>query len=32
MLVRRWGKKKPCTLLLGMQAAATTLEKNLEAS
>jgi hypothetical protein len=24
------GKKEPCTLLVGMQAGATTLEKNLE--
>jgi hypothetical protein len=26
------GKKEPCTLLVGMQASATNLEKNLEAS
>jgi hypothetical protein len=27
-----WGKRNPCTLLVGMQAGVTTLEKNLEAS
>jgi hypothetical protein len=32
LLVRMWGKKNACTLLVGMQAGATTLEKNLEAS
>jgi hypothetical protein len=31
-LVRMWEKRNPCTLLVGMQADATTLEKNLEAS
>jgi hypothetical protein len=30
MLVMMWGKKNPGTLLVGMQAGATTLEKNLE--
>jgi hypothetical protein len=32
VLVRMWGKRNPCTLLMRMQAGATTLEKNLEAS
>jgi hypothetical protein len=32
MLVRMWGKRNPHTLLLGMQASATTLENNMEAS
>jgi hypothetical protein len=32
VLVRMWGKRNPCTLLVGMQASATTLEKNLEGS
>jgi hypothetical protein len=27
-----WGKRNTCTLLVGMQRSATTLEKNLEAS
>jgi hypothetical protein len=27
-----WGKKNPRALLVGMQASATTLEKNMEAS
>jgi hypothetical protein len=27
VLVRMWGKKKPCTLLMGTQAGATTLKK-----
>jgi hypothetical protein len=27
-----WGKRNPCTLLVGMQASASILEKNLEAS
>jgi hypothetical protein len=31
-LARMWGKKNPCTLLVGMQASATTLENNLKAS
>jgi hypothetical protein len=34
--IRCWGgcgeKKYPCTLLVGMQASATTLQNNLEAS
>jgi hypothetical protein len=29
-LVRTWRKRKPCTLLVGMKAGATTLVKNLE--
>jgi hypothetical protein len=29
---RVWGKKNPHTLLVGMQASATTLENNMEAS
>jgi hypothetical protein len=32
VLARMWGKRNSCTLLVGMQAAAITLEKNLEAS
>jgi hypothetical protein len=32
MLVRMWGKRNPCTLLVGMQASTTTLENNMEAS
>jgi hypothetical protein len=32
MLARIWGKRNLGTLLVGMQASATTLEKNLEAS
>jgi hypothetical protein len=28
MLARMWGKRNPCTLLVEMQAGATTLEKN----
>jgi hypothetical protein len=32
VLARMWGKRKPNPLLVGMQAGATTLEKNLEAS
>jgi hypothetical protein len=32
VLVRMWGKRNPGTLLVGMQAGTTTLEKNLEAS
>jgi hypothetical protein len=31
-LVRMWGKRSPHTLLVGMQAGATTLENNMEAS
>jgi hypothetical protein len=31
VLARMWGKKNPHTLLVGMQAGATTLEKNFEA-
>jgi hypothetical protein len=27
-----WGKSNPCTLLVGMQVSAITLEKNMEAS
>jgi hypothetical protein len=27
-----WGKRNPCTLLLGMQASATTLKNNMEPS
>jgi hypothetical protein len=29
---RMWGKRNPHTLLVGMQASATTLENNMEAS
>jgi hypothetical protein len=32
VLVRMWGKRNPCKLLMVMQAGATPLEKNLEAS
>jgi hypothetical protein len=32
VLERMWGERNPCTLLLGMQASAITLEKYLEAS
>jgi hypothetical protein len=32
VLAKMWGKRSPRTLLVGMQAGATTLEKNLEAS
>jgi hypothetical protein len=32
VLVRMWGKRNPHTLLVGMQASATTLKKNTEAS
>jgi hypothetical protein len=32
VLVRMWGKGNPHTLLVGMQAGATTLEKNLKTS
>jgi hypothetical protein len=32
VLVRMWEKRKPNPLLVGMQASATTLEKNLEGS
>jgi hypothetical protein len=32
VLVRMWGKRNPCTLLVGMQASTNTLEKNMEAS
>jgi hypothetical protein len=32
MLVRMQGKRDPHTLLVGMQASATTLENNMEAS
>jgi hypothetical protein len=32
VMVRMWGKRNPHTLLVGMQAGATTLEKNLETS
>jgi hypothetical protein len=32
VLARIWGQRNPHTLLVGMQAGATTLEKNLEAS
>jgi hypothetical protein len=32
MLARMWGKRNPNPLLVGMQAGATTLEKNLETS
>jgi hypothetical protein len=31
-LARMWGKTNPHTLLVGMQAGATTLEKKLETS
>jgi hypothetical protein len=30
--VRMWGKRNACTLLVGIQTSATTLEKHLEAS
>jgi hypothetical protein len=30
--LRMWGKRNPNPLLVGMQAGATTLEKNLETS
>jgi hypothetical protein len=32
VLVRIWGERNPGTLLVGIQADATTLEKNLETS
>jgi hypothetical protein len=32
VLGRIWGKRNHCTLLVGMQASATTLENNMEAS
>jgi hypothetical protein len=32
VLVKMWGKRNPCTLLVEMQAGATTLEKHWEAS
>jgi hypothetical protein len=32
VLARMWGKRNPIPLLVGMQAGATTLEKNLETS
>jgi hypothetical protein len=32
VLVRMCGKRNPCTLLVGMQATAPTVEKNMEAS
>jgi hypothetical protein len=32
VLVRMWGKRSPNPLLVGMQAGATTLKKNLETS
>jgi hypothetical protein len=32
MLMKIWGKRNPHTLLVGMQASATTLEINMEAS
>jgi hypothetical protein len=32
MLVKMWGKRNPRTLLVGMQAIITTLEKNMEDS
>jgi hypothetical protein len=32
VLARIWGERNPLTLLMGMQASATTLEKNLEAT
>jgi hypothetical protein len=32
VLVRMWRKQNPQTLLVGMQASATTLENNVEAS
>jgi hypothetical protein len=31
-VVRMWGKRNPRTLLVGMQAGATTLENNMDAS
>jgi hypothetical protein len=31
-LARMWGKTNPCTLLVGIQASATTAENNMEAS
>jgi hypothetical protein len=31
MLARMWGKRNPCTVLVGMQASTTTLENNMEA-
>jgi hypothetical protein len=30
MLVKMWGKRIPHTLLMGMQASATTLENNMK--
>jgi hypothetical protein len=32
VLGRMWGKRNPHTLLMGMQASATTLENNMKAS
>jgi hypothetical protein len=32
MVSMQWGKRNPHTLLVGMQASATTLENNMEAS
>jgi hypothetical protein len=32
VLARIWGRRNPRVLLIGMQANATTLEKNVEAS
>jgi hypothetical protein len=32
VLARMWGQRNPSPLLVGMQAGATTLEKNLETS
>jgi hypothetical protein len=32
VLEQMWGKSNPCTLLVGMQAGETPLEKHLEAS
>jgi hypothetical protein len=32
VLARRWGKRNPHTVLLGMQASTTTLENNMETS
>jgi hypothetical protein len=32
VLTRMWGKRNPNPLLVGMQAGATTLEKNVETS
>jgi hypothetical protein len=32
VLVRMWGKRNPCTLLVGVQTRTTTLEKNWETS